>query len=220
MTQTAAQEPEVITKYVAPPIHFDRTVYHTLNISGTYAGTGGENGKYIEKHFRIEGVELDDEEVRKHGAVSTFLKVIAPEIMPHLYPDYVACLTFHPSGAKSFKNGKELDLPTVIDIMDRQQCLAYITDSSELSLIKPQLFEDISSLQQAIKDCKDDQASFSKQQFMLEKRKSTGPNRDKVLGKNAALIEKLKTQALNKVHVEPIKAAVLPADVDDDDLGI
>lgn len=175
------------------PIRFDKAISHMFTVKGTYAAVGGENGKFIEKPYIVEGIECTDEEVKKYGAVYTFLATVAKDTFPEIFPDFAGILTHTTQDAVSFRNGKQLDLPADVSIMDREQCIQYIRD---INLpVDFTLYPEIGQIRQSIRDCIKDERAFKRQQIIKMVKRKDGPQLDEVRNRNQELIDKLKRMA-------------------------
>lgn len=169
----------------------DPRVKHRFDVVGTYAAYGDDGTR--EKPFRVTGVEMDDETVKKDGALSTFLKVLAPDVMPLLYKDYAGrCITHMVENATSFVMNAPTPIPLDVTLLDRGQALAFIQEYN--LAVDASVYPEIGQLQQAIQDNLDDEDAFKRQQKLKKERMQAGPNLDKVRNLNKDLLSKQQDQ--------------------------
>lgn len=187
-------------------VKFDPKVTHKFDVSGTYFAQAGDAGKLTSKPFCFQGIEMTDEEVKTLGALSAFVKGIGRDLIRVAHPDALLDTPFYEHyvvNSRSFKNGKELELPTEIRLMERNQALAYIDEHS--LKIDPTLFEDIGQLQQAIKDIEKDERSFLRNQMIIWKKRGAQASsaHDAIRERNAELLKKYAQNPANAQTNQP-----------------
>lgn len=135
-----------------------------LVIIGTYYANAGDNARKVVRAFRGKA-KLPATEL--HREKSILKNYFLPRFLPLKYPDFVALRTFEvikhvPLGDFELNE----DEPS---LMSREQIEAY-AETHNLDLI-PELYDDLSALRQALKDCLEHPEQFKRNQDILWNRK-------------------------------------------------
>jgi hypothetical protein len=135
----------------------------TFTIEGTYMGK--LHNQTAQKPYRVQ-IIMPDNQVQK-GALSQFLKHYAPRLMPRLYKDYEAPLTFEIVDADCTDPRIQAEN---ISVMTRSQLLDY---AQEMDLpIEQELYADADDLRVAIREASDPKTSetFERNQAIRRER--------------------------------------------------
>lgn len=171
----------------------DEAVYD-ITFSGTYfaaSSTGGGGGGTTEKSYTIEvKIKHGDIANNNESAKSIFKNVIAPEVMPIAYPDYIALYTYHI--VKSKCDNPDL-LANNLPLLTKEGLIELI-DDLELP-INPHLYDTAEDLRVAIDMAQKDPEGYARREAQLNATKGGKAELKKsVLDLNAQLKEKLLAQ--------------------------
>lgn len=166
----------------------DETTTWNIIVEGRYMYNLSD-GKLDTKPYSIEAT-LNKEHVEK-GPLSSFVKYIAPVVMPKKYPDYISLHT-HTIVKMTCSNpdlvGDNLAVMSWHQLKDYVEYIGLEVDVD--------LYADTGTLRQAIEECEDDETAFLKSQEKLAER--IGP--EIKLKRDA---EKLNSQGVSSPETAP-----------------